>query len=514
MPSTSWTPRSRGYTGDPLAQQVANATCLRLLRYPDDPDPASWEMVPEVATGLPEVSADGRTYTFTIADGFAFSPPSNETITAETYAFSLERALSPVFGGEAQGPWYIDDIQGLGAYRDERSDHISGIRAEGDTLSITLVAPSETFLQRLAGPSFCPVPLDSPIVAGGLTDYTGVGVHILPLASAGPYYVSYHLNGELTVLRRNPNYAGDRAGTIDAIAMREGVDPPETIGRVEEGTWDLTLVDDPSMDPDGPLDQAWGAGSDAAAAGDQRYYDSGLTTTATIALNASRPLFADERVRRAVAAAIDRAGLASLWDGYKPTEVLVPDTVGGGGVGADPTPAGDPEAGRALMGGAAGGTAIMGVDRACPECNPTYESIRAALAPLGIRVRAAPSDDLDQDLYSGRSDFDMIPVSWSTVDFPDGATFLSRMMGGDIPPDWLPSGVLSSVDELQGMPTGPREDATRELGERLTREIVPAVAFARERTSAYFSPRLGCRSFHPFGFGVDLAALCIVDATA
>ena len=136
------------YSGDALAQQVANATCARLLRYPDDPDPSSWEMVPEVATGPPEVSADGRTYTFTIADGFAFSPPSNEAITAETYAFSLERALSPVFGDQAQGPWYIDDIEGLDAYRAGRSDHISGIRAEGDTLSITLVAPSQTFLQR------------------------------------------------------------------------------------------------------------------------------------------------------------------------------------------------------------------------------------------------------------------------------------------------------------------------------------------------------------------------------
>ena len=162
-----------------------------------------------------------------------------------------------------------------------------GIRAEGDTLSITLVAPSQTFLQRLAAPSFCPVPLDSPVVAGGVSDFTGVGVYIPTLASAGPYYVSYHLNGELTILRRNPNYVGDRAGTIDAIAMREGIDPPETIGRVEDGTWDLTLVDDPAMDPIGPLDEAWGSGSDAAAAGDQRFYASGLTSTATIALNAA-----------------------------------------------------------------------------------------------------------------------------------------------------------------------------------------------------------------------------------
>lgn len=500
------------YAGDALTQQVANATCARLLRYPDDPDPSSWAMVPEVATGLPEVSADGRTYRFTIADGFAFSPPSNEAITAETYAFSLERALSPVFGDQAEGRWYIDDIQGLDAYRDGRSEHISGIRAEGDTLSITLVAPSQTFLQRLAAPSFCPVPLDSPVVAGGVSDFTGAGVHIPALASAGPYYVSYHLNGELTILRRNPNYVGDRAGTIDAIAMREGIDPPEAIGRVEDGTWDLTLAGDPAMDPNGPLDAAWGPGSDAAAAGDQRYYASGLTITATIALNASRPLFADERVRRAVAKAIDREDLASRWDGFMPTDVLVPDTLAGGLRGTDPPPDGDPEAGRALMDGAAGGTAIMAVDPSCPECAAMYEHVRDALAPLGIRVRAGSFDDPYGDLYAGRADFDMIPV-WTGVDYPDGATFLSQLVGGDIPRDWLPTGAFAAVEDLQGMPTGQREDATRALAERLTREIVPAVAYGRERTSAFFSPRLGCRSFPPFGFGVDLAALCIVNAT-
>ena len=508
------------YTGDPLAQQVANATCARLLRYPDDPDPSSWEMVPEVATGPPDVSPDGRTYTFTIADGFAFSPPSNEAVTAQTFAFSLERALSPVFGNEAEGPFYIDDIEGLSAYRDERSDHIAGIQAEGDTLSITLVAPSETFLQRLAAPSFCPVPLDSPVVAGGVTDYTGAGLHIPSLASAGPYYVSYHLNGELTILRRNPNYTGDRAGGIDQIAMREGVDPPEAIGRVDDGTWDLTLVDDPAMDPNGPLDQTWGPGSDAAAAGDQRFYESGLTLTATIGLNAGRPLFADERVRRAVAAALDRQDLASSWGGVMVTDALVPDTLGGGFPAADPPPAGDPEAGRALMDGARGGEAVMVVDPFCPECVATFERVRDALAPLGIHVRTGPSDHPYEDLLAGRGGFDLLPT-WTfiysadgdRVDYPDGATFLSQMMGGHIPRDWLPAGVLSDVEALQELPTGAREDATRELAERLTREIVPAIAFGRERTSAFFSPRLGCRSFPAFGFGVDLAALCIVDPT-
>ena len=113
---------------------------------------------------LPAESNGGRTYTFTIGQGFAFSPPSNEPITAQTYAYSIERALSPVFGDQAQGSGFIEDIEGEAAYRSGDAEHITGIRAEGDTLSITLIAPSDTFLDRLAVPSFCPVPLDTPIV--------------------------------------------------------------------------------------------------------------------------------------------------------------------------------------------------------------------------------------------------------------------------------------------------------------------------------------------------------------
>jgi len=502
-------PAIAGYAGNALYQQLANAMCARLLRYPDDPDPSSWEMVPEVAAALPEVSADGRTYTFTVADGFEFSPPSNEPITAETYAFSLERALSPVFGDQAQGPLYIDDIEGEDAYRRGKAESISGIRAEGDTLSITLVAPSETFLQRLAAPSFCPVPLDSPVVAGGVSDFTAAGAHIPALASSGPYYVSYHLNGELTILQRN---TGDRAGTLDAIAMREGVDPPEAIGRVEDGTWDLTLVADPAMDPGGPVDQAWGSGSDSAIEGDQRYYASGLTLTATIALNAGRPPFADERVRRAVVAALERSEMAAVWNGFVATDVLVPDTLSGGLEVSDPLPAADLDAARGLIDAADVGDVVMAIEPGCTECERLFEHVRDALAPLGIQVRAGSFDETYGDLHSGHARFDMIPL-WIGVDFPDGATFLSNMLGGDIPPDWLPRGVLAAVEHLQGLRTGEREGATHDLAERLTRDVVPAVAYGREVTTAFFSPRLGCRAFPPFGFGVDLAALCLTDAT-
>src|SRR6476619_5580969 len=49
------------------------ATCAMLLGYPDKAGPASARLAPEVATGFPKVSGNGRTYTYTLRSGFRCS---------------------------------------------------------------------------------------------------------------------------------------------------------------------------------------------------------------------------------------------------------------------------------------------------------------------------------------------------------------------------------------------------------------------------------------------------------
>ena len=71
------------------------ATCATLLNYPDSAGDAGRELRPEIAAAMPVVSPDGRTYTFRIRPGFRFSPPSGQTVTAETFRYTLERAFSP-----------------------------------------------------------------------------------------------------------------------------------------------------------------------------------------------------------------------------------------------------------------------------------------------------------------------------------------------------------------------------------------------------------------------------------
>src|SRR5437867_329153 len=50
-----------------VSQGLEDATCALLFRYPVSPPPlVRYDLVPEVATGYPELSYDGKTYTFTI----------------------------------------------------------------------------------------------------------------------------------------------------------------------------------------------------------------------------------------------------------------------------------------------------------------------------------------------------------------------------------------------------------------------------------------------------------------
>ena len=95
----------------------------------------------------------------------------------------------------------------------------------GDSLSITLTEPAPDFLARLTLPYFCPVPIDTPSVPGGavLTIPGPPGEEMVP--SAGPYYVADHFNGEFIILKPNPNFSGPRPHALDAIALREGIDP-------------------------------------------------------------------------------------------------------------------------------------------------------------------------------------------------------------------------------------------------------------------------------------------------
>jgi len=487
----------------PLGYEVEYATCAPLLSYGDTED-APPQLAPEVAAEMPQVSSDVRTYTFEIRDGFRFSPPSGEPVTAETFRYSIERALSPKMGVRAHGAEIIDDIKGEQAFLDGDAERIEGLRAEGNRLKITLVRPSGSFLARLSMPYFCPVPTDSPFVDGGAVTKLPGAAGTAMVASAGPYYLADSFNGEYQILKRNPNYGGTRPQTLDAIALREGIDPGAAIGRVQDGSWDgITNLYDGSLSPYGAL----ATGGDANAQG-VKYRAVPLPGLDYLALNASRPLFRSRDVRRAVALALDRTAVARPFDEIATTNLLPPPLSGSSTERSTP----DLDAARKLIGNA-NLEGVIASYAGCDPCRTSVEEVRSLLARIGIRMTIREVPDPAAEAAKPGSDIDMFNA-FRIQDYADAASFLRGELTEGMPGSWLPPGVAGAVRRVDGLSASERDAATQRLAGRLATDQVPVVVFGAGSAPSYLSPRLGCQEFPPYGFGVDLAALCLESSAA
>ena len=483
---------------------VETATCAKLLRYPDAPATEEWGLQPEVAASMPDVSPDGRTYTFTIRPDYRFSPPSNEPVTAETFRHSIERALSPAVRGS--GHFYVWDIEGEREFRHGEADHISGLRAEGDTLTIELVGPASNFLDRLSVPFFCPVPVGSPLVPGGAGAYAGYphrGAAAVP--SAGPYYIADHLDGEYAILKRNPNYNGPRPHVLDAIALREGVDVGIAVRLVESGEWDgITHVADPLLTPAGPVAEKYGD-EDASGAAAQ-YYAAPTTTTGFFIFNASRPPFSDRDVRRAAALAIDRQALAEIWGNVPSDQLLPPVMPGVEDLELYPLDGSGLDEARALMHGRTV-RAVMAVGVGNVRGREEAEIVRSNLAPIGITVEIEEISGLGYDPPPPDADVDLYGIGLD-AQYADPADFLYGMLFWRVPRGWLPEGVTEQVDALFELTGAEQRAAAVGLADRLATDEVPVAVDLYGAIPTLLSSSLGCRAFPPFGYGVDLATLC------
>jgi len=488
----------------PAALQIEFATCAKLLNYPDVGGQAGLRLQAEIAAARPHVSRDRKTYTFTVRDSYRFSPPSNQAVTAETLRYSIERALSPKLGEYQPAAFWVDDIVGEHAFRSGAATHISGLRADGDRLVVTLTRPSSDIVQRLALPFFCPVPLGTPIVPGGANRGADTVSEPVTMPSAGPYYVAAWLNDEYVILKQNPNYHGPRPHHFDAIVLREGVDAALAVDRIRREGWDGIVSSghngsvsiDPLLAADGPL--ASGSASSTA----ETYVAAPLPETGYLALNAASGPFERATTRRAAALALRRGPLAAIWD-QAPADLLLPPNFGGR---LDvPVPRLALASARALMKGRTA-TAVIGIFKACTPCSEAARSVRSSLGRIGIRVQVRTYDNPYEVARRPNSPIDILD-SATRLDYADAASFLTRMLGEDVPRSWLPPEVRRQVRRL-GQLSGPeRSSAAAEAAVSLAVQA-PAIAYGTTVQGELFRPSVGCRIFPPFAYGVDLAALC------
>ena len=115
-----------------LSWQLLYPSCAKLLNYPDRGARQGRDSMPEVAQSLPERSADGKTYTFTIRKGFRFSPPSNAAVTAQTFKYTIERSAQPENEEPRPRHQIPESVVGANAYMRGRRSTSPGL-SRGET---------------------------------------------------------------------------------------------------------------------------------------------------------------------------------------------------------------------------------------------------------------------------------------------------------------------------------------------------------------------------------------------
>ncbi len=497
----------------PYEIQLGYAAGARLLNYPDAPTPAGSRLAPEVAELLPTRSRDGKTYTFTIRKGFRFSPPSNEAVTAQTFKYTIERALSPKMDGPAG--MFVPDIAGATDYIEGKARHVAGISAKGDKLKIELTRPAGDFPTRIAMPFFAAVPTHTPMDPG-----------LGKVPSAGPYYVASFDPDEGVVLKRNPNYGGGRPQRPRQIRLSVGVGRAQVADHVESGTADYAPgIEFISLLPNASrLARRYGPASDAAKAGRQRYFINPVVGVDHIALNTSRPLFSSARARQAVNYAIDRRALARQGGlefklRASPTDQYLPPGMPGFDEARIYPLRPNLAKARRLAGGQQRDAVLYAYDR--PPAPQLAEIVKSNLKAIGIdvEVKLFSKGVFFKRLGSKDEPYDMAMIGWF-VDYADPADFLSLLDGRTlIEGSYLSRAFfnaakfddpvfnrrLAAAEKL----AGPRRySAYSRLEHDIVRDGAPWVAFGNETSHDFFSARIGCQVYQPV-YGIDLGALCI-----
>lgn len=222
---------------------VADAIFETLLTYDYLARPA--KLVPNTAESMPEISADGKTLTFTIRKNIFFTPDpafkgKRRELTAADYVYSIKRLVDPA-NRSPSANFVTGKIVGLDelaekAKKSGRFNYdapVAGLHAaDRYTLKIQLTRPDSNFLYALAYGGLA-------AVAREVIEHYGTESRVHPVGT-GPYMLQQYVPRSRVVLVANPAYRGftwnfessGDPGDDEIIRDMKGKEMPQ-VGRVE-----------------------------------------------------------------------------------------------------------------------------------------------------------------------------------------------------------------------------------------------------------------------------------------
>ncbi len=288
-------------------------TYTPLVTYRHATGTTGGELIPGLATALPEVSADGLTYTLTLRRGLTFS--DGRPVRASDFAYTIQRAIRVNWGGKSFYTTYID---GAAAYDRGSADSISGIKTDDATgrIVIRLTEPYGGFANVLAFPSSGLVPRGTAMRNLSNDPPPGVGAYMYTQASANRGFT----------LQRNPRFArfgipDIPTGHLDTIRVTIVSNTQSEAQRVLNNEADVFDAGDTL--PPALLPQIESQARD-------RFSREPIPSTFYFFLNTTKAPFDNEKARQAVNMAIDREAMVRLASGFlAPTCWFLPDGIVG-----------------------------------------------------------------------------------------------------------------------------------------------------------------------------------------
>lgn len=257
--------------------------------YQANPETAAAE--PALALGY-TLSKDAKTYTFTLRKDAKWS--DGKPVTAHDFVYAWERVLNP--NTAAHYAFFMHYVKNARAYNLGESTDAStlGFRATDDhTLVVELENPTPFFLDLLCYPTYYPVPKWT-IEAHG-----NKWTHDANIVTNGPFHVTKWVQNKELVASKSPTYWDAENVKIAGIRFLPIEDKETALKMYYAGeidiNWQLPSMKIPAlMKRDDYVNHAW-------------------ISTYYYRLNTRKAPLNDERVRQALAYAIDRETLVNKY---------------------------------------------------------------------------------------------------------------------------------------------------------------------------------------------------------
>ena len=276
------------YTTAVTADAAAETMFNRLVDF----KPGTTEVIPALAKDLPEISADGLTYTFHLRDDIKFHTTDyfkpTRNMNADDVLWSFQRQLDP------NHPWHNKSNVGYPYFESMGFKELlkSVEKTDDHTVVFTLTRPEAPFLADLAMAfsSIHSAEYADQLLKSGKTD----DLNAKPIGT-GPFIFSRYAKDAQVRFKANPDYFRGKP-PADPLILAITTDSNVRLQKLKANECQIALYPKPDDVPNAKADPNLKVAELAAM------------TTSYTALNTTHKYMSDARVRHAINIAFDKKG--------------------------------------------------------------------------------------------------------------------------------------------------------------------------------------------------------------